>query len=395
MAYAHSPPGLTAQHRSQSDSNLLVPKQDMNGLYAVREEGAGGAGSMDDMDVAEAQKRNKNFFYRLVRPWKWGRRFRKKGRQAGAIRSQSVDFTPLHSPLVADPHSITVQNPIHRSPHFIPDPHSNGFNGQQGIRPPPPGHPGYSYIHSPIVHAHSASLPHDPSDASSYAFPSPRHHLNHPRVSTSSAPGNFPPGDHAFFSPPAWGAAPVGGSIPEGFEGSMMGANVSQEQQAAWAAANGGQQQPQDKRVAFLAEATTIPGAPRSILKTSSHYEEDSAHQRQTTPPVRESTPTRAAFQGSVERRRNKKEYKASSKYVVYSPDDDDSSDEEGEADGINPEYYDEDDGVEDQVLKFGNKVIRSDSIALLRLKRTHDRMEIESELYTLRHDDAITMMSL
>jgi hypothetical protein len=229
----------------------------MNGLYAVREEGAGGAGSMDDMDVAEAQKRNKNFFYRLVRPWKWGRRFRKKGRQAGAIRSQSVDFTPLHSPLVADPHSITVQNPIHRSPHFIPDPHSNGFNGQQGIRPPPPGHPGYSYIHSPIVHAHSASLPHDPSDASSYAFPSPRHHLNHPRVSTSSAPGNFPPGDHAFFSPPAWGAAPVGGSIPEGFEGSMMGANVSQEQQAAWAAANGGQQQPQDKRVAFLAEVRT------------------------------------------------------------------------------------------------------------------------------------------
>ena len=52
--------------------------------------------------------------------------------------------------------------------------------------------------------------------------------------------------------------------IPEGFEGSggvggrdmsvhVMGANVSQEQQAAWAAANGGRP-PQDKRVAFLAE---------------------------------------------------------------------------------------------------------------------------------------------
>ena len=37
----------------------------------------------------------------------------------------------------------------------------------------------------------------------------------------------------------------------------MMGANVSQEQQAAWAAANGSQQQPQDKRVAFLAEVRT------------------------------------------------------------------------------------------------------------------------------------------
>ena len=59
-----------------------------------------------------------------------------------AVRSQSVDFTPLQIPPGADPHSITVQNPIHRSPHFIPDPHSNGFSGQQGIRPPPPGHPG-------------------------------------------------------------------------------------------------------------------------------------------------------------------------------------------------------------------------------------------------------------
>ena len=42
-------------------------------------------------------------------------------------------------------------------------------------------------------------------------------------------------------------------------------------------------------------QATTIPAPPRSILKTSAQYEEDSAHQRQTTPPVRESTPTRAA----------------------------------------------------------------------------------------------------
>ena len=38
---------------------------------------------MDDMDAAEAQKRNKSFFYHLVRPWKWGRRFKKKGRQGG------------------------------------------------------------------------------------------------------------------------------------------------------------------------------------------------------------------------------------------------------------------------------------------------------------------------
>ena len=78
MAYAHSPPGLTAQHRSQSDSNLLAPRADINGLYQLKES----SGSMDDMD-ADPQKRNKSFFYRLVRPWKWGRRFRKKGREQG------------------------------------------------------------------------------------------------------------------------------------------------------------------------------------------------------------------------------------------------------------------------------------------------------------------------
>lgn len=77
MAYAHSPPGLTAQHRSQSDSNLLTSKQDLNGSVFRT--------SMDDMDVdtGDAQKRNRSFFYRLVRPWKWGRRFKKKGKQGG------------------------------------------------------------------------------------------------------------------------------------------------------------------------------------------------------------------------------------------------------------------------------------------------------------------------
>ena len=60
-----------------------------------------------------------------------------------ATRSHSVDFTPLHlPPSIPDPNSITVQNPIHRSPHFIPDPHTNGYSGPPGIRPPPPGHPG-------------------------------------------------------------------------------------------------------------------------------------------------------------------------------------------------------------------------------------------------------------
>lgn len=143
----------------------------------------------------------------------------------------------------------------------------------------------------------------------------------------------------------------------------VMGANMSQEQQAAWANGRG-----QDKRVAFLAQATTIPASPRSILKTTSQYEEETAPQRQTTPP----------YQGSIERRR-KKEYKDSSKYVVYSPDDDVSSDEEGDEVDGEERYFDEDD-EQDQVLKFGSKVLRSDSIAILRLKRTQERMDIETQ---------------
>ena len=94
MAYAHSPPGLTAQQRSQSDSNLISPKQDMNGIFSPGRDGTG-ASSMDDMDASEAQKRNKSFFYRLVRPWKWGRRLRKKGKQGGGTYKRLDIYTRI------------------------------------------------------------------------------------------------------------------------------------------------------------------------------------------------------------------------------------------------------------------------------------------------------------
>ena len=57
-----------------------------------------------------------------------------------APRSQSVDFTPLHSPssAVSDFNSITVQNPIHR----LPEPRFAPIPGGRVIGPHPPGHPG-------------------------------------------------------------------------------------------------------------------------------------------------------------------------------------------------------------------------------------------------------------
>ena len=129
-----------------------------------------------------------------------------------------------------------------------------------------PVHPptGYSYIHSPVVHTHSASLPYEPGDFPYNNYPPP-----HGRVSTSSAPGvSYPPNEN-FISPPPWASIPAG--IPEGFKDSrremsvhMMGANVSQQehqqqqqqqQQTVWAnGRGGGGGTGQDKRVAFLAQ---------------------------------------------------------------------------------------------------------------------------------------------
>ena len=89
MAYAHSP----SEQRSQSDSNLLGPKQDLNhGLTG---------GSVDDMEVS-ADPEQKRFFYRLVRPWKWGRRFKKKEKHGGAVRSQSADDITIERSRLSD-----------------------------------------------------------------------------------------------------------------------------------------------------------------------------------------------------------------------------------------------------------------------------------------------------
>ena len=59
---------------------------------------------MDDMEVSAdpEQKRNRSFFYRLVRPWKWGRRFKKKEKHGGAVRSQSADDITIEKSRLSD-----------------------------------------------------------------------------------------------------------------------------------------------------------------------------------------------------------------------------------------------------------------------------------------------------
>ena len=59
---------LASRVRSQSDSDLLGPKPDQNGVIdpsTIRRNT-----SMEDLSSTGRSKR-RNFFFRLVRPWKW------------------------------------------------------------------------------------------------------------------------------------------------------------------------------------------------------------------------------------------------------------------------------------------------------------------------------------
>ena len=72
MAHPSHLAALTECKRSQSDSNLLNPRADRNGVFTMEEN----AETMDDIDAE--RKRKHRFLYRLVRPWRWGRPFNKK-----------------------------------------------------------------------------------------------------------------------------------------------------------------------------------------------------------------------------------------------------------------------------------------------------------------------------
>jgi len=83
MAYSQPPGGasfVNSKIRSQSDSDLLAPKPDYNGVY-----GSGSLRRNTSMDeIASGSSKRKNFFYRLVRPWKW--RKPKKGKSKDKLK---------------------------------------------------------------------------------------------------------------------------------------------------------------------------------------------------------------------------------------------------------------------------------------------------------------------
>ena len=69
---AHSSSFAGSKVRSQSDSNLLGPKPEENGAVQGRDSFGR---SVDDLGY---NPKKRNFFYKLVRPWKWRRRRRPK-----------------------------------------------------------------------------------------------------------------------------------------------------------------------------------------------------------------------------------------------------------------------------------------------------------------------------
>lgn len=79
---AYSDPSQAAfaasKTRSQSDSDLLNPAPDSNGVCQ-----GGNIKRNTSMDDLSARGKRKNFLYKLVRPWKW--RGRRKSKSKGEV----------------------------------------------------------------------------------------------------------------------------------------------------------------------------------------------------------------------------------------------------------------------------------------------------------------------
>ena len=81
MAYSNTSAAFAATKvRSQSDSDLLAPKQGNNGVFQH-----GGMRRNTSVDDFETGSKKRNFLHKLVRPWKW-RKKKKNGK--GAFKNQ-------------------------------------------------------------------------------------------------------------------------------------------------------------------------------------------------------------------------------------------------------------------------------------------------------------------
>jgi len=307
------------------------------------------------MDEISRQTKRKGFFYRLVRPWKWRKPKRNKSKDKMRVDDSRTsptadDFSSSLVTSTVDPNSVTVFNPIHRSPQVTMGNHQNGLSPQQR--------------ESAMMHHHPAghrarSEPTYPQQQAGYGYGT--------RTSTGSVMSSMsaPPEGYAHYSHPPMSNQTL---MEEASETSLPNSSSLSDRRNA----PGPLTKPKDRKMVGLAVPNSnSPASPRSILKGGRTYGEERATQpvhRQQSPQYRSPQHTEEHTDSGSTPRKQKRQ--PDGYYVVYSPDDDLSSDEE-DGDG---EYGDEEEEEEVGVpVMFGGKVIRNDSIAILRERRKHE----------------------
>lgn len=382
MAHSSRPPNsLAAFGRSQSDSDLISQKPDQNGLRESLRRNT----SMEDLSSATGG-RTKNFLYRLVRPWKWRRRRNKgsKGQESPTSQGGSSDAPEMHfdpapsqsfhhasdssstssgggggASAAHDPNSVTYYNPLHRSSNsgLPPPPPQTMNNGMQQVASPPAHYP-------PLPQRFSQQQQQTQFGGRASSEPSyhqPRGGSSSSEVSTTSGPPQYPPPPKQQQQQQPAFDWPSSSSSSEGSGGGRGGKPPVPLPK------------PKDKKVVTIVTATNAPESPRSILKGGRQY----ADQREAdVAKLRLSASPQHQQDGKGGRRKQN-----NAKYLVYSPDDDDSSSEDDMIDrgGEGGEEGSDDDKEPPEIVKFGNKVLRSDSIAILRERRKNEPVNTQS----------------
>lgn len=191
------------------------------------------------------------------------------------------------------------------------------------------------------------------------SYHQPRGSSSSSEVSTTSGPPQYPPPPKQQQQQPAFDW-PSSSSSSEGSGGGRGGKPPVPLPK------------PKDKKVVTIVTALNAPESPRSILKGGRQY----ADQREAdVTKLRLSASPQHQQDGKGGRRKQN-----NAKYLVYSPDDDDSSSEDDMIDrGGEGGEEGSDDEEPPEIVKFGNKVLRSDSIAILRERRKNEPVNTQS----------------
>ncbi|XP_003383494.1 PREDICTED: phosphatase and actin regulator 4B-like [Amphimedon queenslandica] len=360
---------LQQRHRSQSDSNLLTagstessPGDPERGAEA---NGMRRLGSMGDISPAKAShQKKKGFFHKLVRPWKWRKRGKRGGGEKGIPRTDIVSsYSQEELPVPSSSYlAVEMNNDFTVPPPRLPHPTTS-----------PPHNP----VHSDLMH----SYPPAPNSA-----PLPLHkHMNGPSLSmdinnkhrrsgelkvAQRSSIDVPPRENRRESTPPYAAGKKESepTVPPKIT-DMRNLKESPPPASPRSILKGGVMYDTDahKKPAgpVVTAVVTPPGGPPVAPRKSSPLYQG----RQASPPVTTIPPPELLPPPPGPRRRPQQQ--SDSNYVVYSPNDDESSSEEDNVDG--DEYNDDDEEDEEPEMGGFSKVLRHDSVAILRERRKNE----------------------